>query len=323
MKEVDDSTHRSSRTAPRPLAGRFGQNSGLGAGGASVSTPMLVVLENYDIIAAAHLPHAWAHASTNLYINGEQRPQRATGWVRHTQCCMPKPARELVSEETSRDMSAVTANNWWASAKLAANAAAAKTRVAAATAKLRAEVALVDREINGRKKQFGVEMYDHMSPLISSVDFYTGPMYDDEEMTELVRPLLIATHKEVAALEAKVCQLKEDVSAAEVGRTSAYGAGAETVGDKFKKAGKTVASAGVEGKLKAELLVLQNKVTATKQEMGVELFGQFAILEDRENWLPKDRVVRNIYDSCRQDIEAIELKRRQKQQELAERGFNG
>ena len=232
---------------------------------------------------------------------------------------MPKPARELVSEETSRDMS----DNWWQSAKLAANAAAAKTRVAAATAKLRAEVALVDREINGRKKQFGVEMYDHMSPLISSVDFYTGPMYDDEEMTELVRPLLIATHKEVAALEAKVCRLKEDVSAAEVGRTSAYGAGAESVGDKLKKAGKTVASAGVEGKLKAELLVLQNKVTATKQEMGIELFGQFAMLEDRENWLPKDRVVRSIYDSCRQDIEAIELKRRQKQQELAERGFDG
>ena len=200
------------------------------------------------------------------------------------------------------------ANNWWASAKLAANAAAAKTRVAAATAKLRAEVALVDREINGRKKQFGVEMYDHMSPLISSVDFYTGPMYDDDEMTELVRPLLIVTHKEVAALEAKVCQLKEDVSAAEVGRTSAYGAGAESVGDKLNK---------------AELLVLQNKVTATKQEMGIELFGQFAMLEDRENWLPKDRVVRSIYDSCRQDIEAIELKRRQKQQELAERGFNG
>ena len=47
------------------------------------------------------------------------------------------------------------ANNWWESAKLAANAAAAKTRVAAASAKLRAEVALVDREINGRKKQFG------------------------------------------------------------------------------------------------------------------------------------------------------------------------
>eukprot|EP00563_Minutocellus_polymorphus_P008266 CAMPEP_0181021056 /NCGR_PEP_ID=MMETSP1070-20121207/779_1 /TAXON_ID=265543 /ORGANISM="Minutocellus polymorphus, Strain NH13" /LENGTH=220 /DNA_ID=CAMNT_0023097909 /DNA_START=89 /DNA_END=751 /DNA_ORIENTATION=+ len=220
-------------------------------------------------------------------------------------------------------MSATTTNNWWASAKLAANAAAAKTRVAAGTAKLRAEVALIDREINGRKKQFGVEMYDHMSPLISSVDFYTGPMYDDEEMTELVRPLLIATHKEAAALEAKVSQLKQDVSAAEVGRTSAFGAGADTVGDKFKKAGKTVTSAGVEGKLKTELLLMQNKQTAIKQEMGLELFGQFATLEDRDNWLPKDRVVRSIYDSCRQDIEAIELKRRQKQQELAERGFNG
>ena len=221
-------------------------------------------------------------------------------------------------------MSATTAaNNWWASAKLAANAAAAKTRVVAGTAKLRAEVALIDREINGRKKQFGVEMYDHMSPLISSVDFYTGPMYDDEQMTELVRPLLIQTHKEVAALEAKVSQLKEDVSAAEVGRTSAFGAQSDTLQDKFKKAGNTVASAGVEGKLKAELKLLQNKVTAIKQEMGIELFGQFATLEDRENWLPKDRVVRGIYDSCRQDIEAIELKRRQKQQELTERGFNG
>ena len=243
---------------------------------------------------------------------------------RNTKRRMPKPASDLVSEETSSSMSATTAaNTWWASAKLAANAAAAKTRVAAGTAKLRAEVALIDREINGRKKQFGVEMYDHMSPLISSVDFYTGPMYDDEQMTELVRPLLIQTHKEVAALEAKVSQLKEDVSAAEVGRTSAFGAQSDSVQDKFKKAGNTIASAGVEGKLKAELKLLQNKVTAIKQEMGIELFGQFATLEDRENWLPKDRVVRGIYDSCRQDIEAIELKRRQKQQELAERGFNG
>ena len=236
----------------------------------------------------------------------------------------PDPIRRGTKPRLVSSMSATTAgNNWWASAKLAANAAAAKTRVAAGTAKLRAEMALIDREINGRKKQFGVEMYDQMSPLISSVDFYTGPMYDDEQMTELVRPLLIQTHKEVAALEAKVSQLKEDVSAAEVGRTSAFGAQSTTVQDKFKKAGKTVASAGVEGKLKAELRLVQNKITATKQEMGIELFGQFALLEDRENWLPKDRVVRGIYDSCRQDMEAIELKRRQKQQELAERGFNG
>ena len=69
---------------------------------------------------------------------------------------MPKPARDLVSEETSSSMSATTAaNNWWVSAKLIAEAAAAKTRVAAGTAKLRAEVALIDREINGRKNSLG------------------------------------------------------------------------------------------------------------------------------------------------------------------------
>jgi len=78
--------------------------------------------------------------------------------------------------------------------------------------------------------------------------------------------------------------------------------------------------AGVEGKLKTELLMLQGKIKSIKQEFGMELFGQFAALEDRENWLPKDRAVRAIYDNCRQDIESIELKRRQKQQELAEMG---
>lgn len=209
---------------------------------------------------------------------------------------------------------------FWTSVKLAAEGAAQRTRSAAAKTKLRADVALIDREINNRKRQFGVEMYDQLSPLVSSVDFYCGPMCEDETLTEIARPLLINAHKEIAALESKLGTLKEDISAVEVGRTSAYGATSQTIGEKLQKAGRTASMAGVEGKLKTELHVLQTKIKSIKQEFGMELFGQFVTLEDRENWLPTDRAVRTIYDNCRQDIESIELKRRQKQQELAEMG---
>lgn len=210
----------------------------------------------------------------------------------------------------------------WISVKLAANAAAAKTKVAASKAKLQADIALIDRETNARKRQFGVELYDQLAPLVSSVEFYEGVMCDDEMLTTVTRPILINAHKEVAALEAKVVTLKEDISSAEVGRSAAYGANAETIGAKLQKAGRTVSMAGTEGKLKTELVVLQRKIKAIKQDFGLEIFEEFSILEDRENWLPKDRAVRGIYDSCRQDIEAIELKRKQKQQELVERSYS-
>mmetsp|Transcript_32936 Transcript_32936/g.72245 ORF Transcript_32936/g.72245 Transcript_32936/m.72245 type:complete len:251 (+) Transcript_32936:315-1067(+) len=240
-----------------------------------------------------------------------------------------KSARDLVAEiRTSSPSSSSTPQStmsssgaaFWTSVKLAANGAAQRTKSAAAKTKLRADVALIDREINNRKREFGVQMYDQLSPLVSSVDFYCGPMCEDETLTEIARPPLINAHKEIAALESKVCALKEDISAAEVGRASAYGAASQTIGEKLQKAGRTASKAGVEGKLKAELLMLQGKIKTIKQEFGMELFGEFAALEDRENWLPNDRAVRAIYDNCRQDIESIELKRKQKQQELAEMG---
>lgn len=207
-------------------------------------------------------------------------------------------------------------------AKRIASSVGAKVGQAAGTAKLRADLALVDREIGSRRRRFGIELYERLGPTVSTQEFYSeegGGGMGDQRLAGLVRPSLIAAHREVAALDNKIVSLKGQISAAEVARVSAFGAAAESFGDKVAKAGRTASKAGSEGKLKTELALLERKARAIKEDFGMEMYGKMMELEEAENWLPKDRDVRSIYDRCRQDIEAIELKREQKKLELADR----
>lgn len=211
----------------------------------------------------------------------------------------------------------------WDSVKAGAAAAATKaadaTKVAAQKTKLNADLLLCDREINNCKKAFGVSMYDHISPLSQTADFYAA----SDELTEILRPPLIIAQKEIQALAAKRVKLKEDLATAEAKRAGAFPTPAETAGQKVINFGKASAMHSNETKIKAEISMLDTRIKGFKQDFGLSLFTILVEAEDTRGYLPSDREVRSIYDQTRHDINKLLAKKEKKTQELRELNSRG
>ena len=202
--------------------------------------------------------------------------------------------------------------SFWDKVKVAATKAGDATKLAAHKTRLRTEMIMIDRDINGRKQTFGIMMYDHLSPLSQSADFYAA----NDELTNMIRPHLIEAQREIQALAAKRVKLKEQQAAAEVTRAAAFPTKAETAMDKLKNAGKSTYLAGGETKIKAEIVIVDTQIKNHKQKFGLGLFEAMVEAEDKRNYLPSDRTVRTIYDQCRQDISGMLQNKETKQKEL-------
>ncbi|KAL3933398.1 MAG: hypothetical protein SGBAC_010422 [Bacillariaceae sp.] len=203
-------------------------------------------------------------------------------------------------------------DNVKAGAAAAANKAADATKLAAHKTKLKADVVLCDRDIKNYKKAFGVSMYDHISPLSQTADFYAA----NDDLTEILRPHLIIAQKEIQALAAKRVKLKEELSGAEARRAAAFPTPAETAGQKVLNFGKASAMHSNETKIKAEISMLDSRIKGFKQDFGLSLFVTLVEAEDTRGYLPSDRQVRSIYDQTRQDINKLLAKKEKKSEEL-------
>lgn len=159
-------------------------------------------------------------------------------------------------------------------------------------------------------------MYDYLSPLSQSQDFYAA----NDTLTQLVRPNLIKAQREIQALASKRVLQKEALASAETSRAAAFPTKAETYGQKLFNFGKAGILHGGEAKLKTELSVTDRLIKGHKEEFGVDLYNAFAGAEDRDGWLPTDRQIRNVYDTCRQDLTSLEAQRTAKGDEIVELG---
>jgi len=178
------------------------------------------------------------------------------------------------------------------------------------------DILLIDRSIDARKRAFGVAMYDYLSPLSQSSDFYAA----NDKLTEIVRPILITAQKEVQALASKRVKQKEALAKAEANRAAAFPTKAETYGQKLMNFGKAGYLHGGETKIKTELSVTDRLIKGHKEDFGVVLYDAFASAEDNEGFLPTDRQIRNVYDTCRQDLTALQQKKKAKNDEIVELG---
>jgi len=182
--------------------------------------------------------------------------------------------------------------------------------------KLRTEIVLIDRSIDARKRAFGVAMYDYLSPLSQSQNFYAA----SDKLTTMVRPLLINAQKEIEALVAKRVKQKEELAKAEVNRASAFPNKAESVGQKLINFGKAGYLHGGETKIKTELSVNDRLIKGHKEDFGVALFDAFAKAEDEEGFLPTDRQIRNVYDTARGDVDKLHKQKKAKEEEMGSTG---
>jgi hypothetical protein len=200
----------------------------------------------------------------------------------------------------------------WDSISAGAKKAGDKAAVKAKIGKLKADIVLLKREMTNRQRAFGIAMYDHVSPLSQSQDFYAA----NDPLTNLLRPPLITAQKEIQALAAKKVKLKEKLAQAEANRAAAFPKAAETVGQKFVNFGKASVLHGGETKIKGELAIVDRSIKGHKQNFGIELYALLVDAEDNKGFLPTDRQVRNIYDTCRGDIQRIEAKVKTKEEEI-------
>jgi hypothetical protein len=206
--------------------------------------------------------------------------------------------------------------SFWDKVRGGAKAAGDATKVAAHKTKLRTDMMMIDRDIQNRKKAFGVIMYDHVSPLSQTQDFYAAT----DDLTTILRPPVINAQKEIQALAAKRVKLKEMLASAVAKRAGAFPTKAETFGQKAMNFGKVSVMYSGETKIKTELAVVDRQIKGHKQNFGLELFETLKDAEDTRGYLPTDRQVRNIYDTCRGDIQRSETKKNHKAEELASLG---
>lgn len=180
--------------------------------------------------------------------------------------------------------------------------------------KLKAEIVLLDREITARQSSFGVELYDHVSPLTASADFFAA----NDTLTENLRPALLKAQREIAALGNKVNVSQQQQQQAAASRAAAFpdSKAEKTWQDLIVNGAKSTAMATNEAKLKTEHHFLQVEINHHKEIFGQEIYKVFVNLEDTQGWIPTNREIRSIYDSCRKDCEEIGKRKKEKEQAL-------
>lgn len=183
-------------------------------------------------------------------------------------------------------------------------------------AKIKTDIIMIDRSVDARKRAFGISMYDYLSPLSQSSDFYAAT----DKLTEIVRPILIISQKEIQALAARRVRQKTELATAEANRAASFPTKAETYGQKLVNFGKASYLHGGETKIKTELSVTDRLIKGHKEDFGVTLYDAFAAAEDNEGFLPTDRQIRNVYDTCRQDLTSLEQQKKAKNDEIVELG---
>lgn len=183
--------------------------------------------------------------------------------------------------------------------------------------KLRADIALVELEIKGRKKKFGVDLYDVLTNDkqkllgISAGTLFKGK--NDEMKAAFER-----ARDDIAGMLARKEDLQRQRDVLEV--KGAHTLPDTTIGEKMNKAGKAVADAGTDTKLRAQQALIDREMKIRKEEFGLEIFDACKQSEQKEkgikgalssaisNFSDHERDIQSVIDLAKKDVEAMDKK---------------
>lgn len=194
-------------------------------------------------------------------------------------------------------------------------------KVAGQKTKLRGELILLDRRIPARKKAFGIELYDELSAMTCSQDFYSTA----DKTISTIRPHLLTADREIRALSNKKLQAQGDLDIAVARRAEAFPEKAINWKEKAANAATATSMISNETKFKTRMALVQSQMNAIKEKFGLhsypileELFGTLG-----SGQLPvhcaTDKDVNNIrfvYQKCRTDIDEINRSKDAKLQQI-------
>jgi hypothetical protein len=201
-----------------------------------------------------------------------------------------------------------------------------KAKLKGSKTKIQAENVLLKREIAGREKQFGVELYD----VLEEGD---TPLTGLIKTPELFSALESQLRQPYEAARADMSKLKteKDQRETEIVTTKAQKERelpATTAGDYLTKAGGWMQSTGTETGHMAKIQLIDHKMKTRKETFGVTVF-EFLVAEEGEresvkskmnhlfsNLSTKEKKIADCIDLAKKDVDAIKRTIRANEREI-------
>lgn len=192
--------------------------------------------------------------------------------------------------------------------------------------KLQGEIALLKRDITGRQKAFGVELYDLLTNDkqkllgVSAGTLFKGQQEELKEPFERAR-------EDVVGIQSRKDQKQKELDVLEV--KGAHTLPDYTVGQKANKAGRAIANGAKGTKLQAEMAFLDREIKVRKEQFGVDVFALARNSEERKSKNPVKRLstavanlsqqeqdIQACIDKAKADVTRLEGKIHSKQMEI-------
>jgi len=205
----------------------------------------------------------------------------------------------------------------WDDVRAVAKVVGKRASIAGQKAKLKAEIALMDHKIKGRKQLFGVELYDFLVPFAEKDPTF---IIESDTLTN-IQGLFVTAFKDNKALLQKKATKDHDLTRVAEKRAISFPIPAQTIGGKVMNAGKSAKMTGQETAIKAKKAMIEREMNGNKQLFGLHAYELLVQLEDNTKWLPSDRDVRFFYDQARREVTALENEKKAKEADFGVLGL--
>lgn len=182
--------------------------------------------------------------------------------------------------------------------------------------KLRADIALAERESRSRQKKLGVDLYDVLTnDKQKLLGVSAGTLFKGKQ-DDLLKMALERARDDIAGKLARKEELQRKRDVLEV--KGAHTMPDTTIGEKASKAGKAVTDAGTDTKLRAQQALLDREIKIRKEEFGLEIFHAVKPSEQKDRGIKgaisnaisndHEKDIQSVIDLAKKDVDAIDRK---------------
>lgn len=187
-------------------------------------------------------------------------------------------------------------------------------------AKLKTEIMICERNVNQRKKTFGIEMYNALSEMTCKQDFYAT----NDKTIATIRPILLTCDREIRSLDTKAMKGRSQLNLVQEERAQNLGSSATTWKEKARNVLDGSAMVASETKVKAELSVINMKANAIKEDFGLKLYpvlqelfeGSFRPIPVQSEIDNDVNIIRSIFSNCWTDVNKLYNEKQAKMAEI-------
>jgi chromosome segregation ATPase len=180
--------------------------------------------------------------------------------------------------------------------------------------KLRADIALAERECKSRKKKFGVDLYDVLTTDKQKLlGLSAGTLFKGTQQE--LKTSFESAKNDIGGMELRKDEIQKKRDVLEV--KGSHTMPDTTVGEKASKAGKAVADAATDTKLRAQIALIDREIKIRKEDFGIEVFEAAKVSEEKakgikgavssaiSNLSDHEKQIQAVIDQAKAEVDSI------------------